>query len=204
MSLGHAQEQLPTAGGIGYSAAARWREGRGTARPSDVASSVHAATASLTEASASSGDSPSDMHPGRPGTSATKPPPSLSGSGSMMSGYPSFRIACFPYRIDKPDEAANVDRLTGHGTVRTSPWLGSDTFQCDPPPLGGVHPNSIFAAQRDDVLDRPVAGRSRGHTLDAAIGHQGWSLPGVSRVGLRRTPGLSPLVNSMPAASRAR
>jgi hypothetical protein len=35
---------------ISYSAAARWRKGRGTARLSDVASSIRAATTSLTEA----------------------------------------------------------------------------------------------------------------------------------------------------------
>jgi hypothetical protein len=29
----------------------------------------------------------------------------------MMTRYSSLRIACFPYRIDKRDEAANVDRL---------------------------------------------------------------------------------------------
>jgi hypothetical protein len=65
-------------------------------------------------------------------------------------------------------------------------------------------PNSIFAAQCDDVLDGPIAGRSGARMLDAGSGHQGWPLPGVSYVAFRPTPGLSPLVNSTRAASRAR
>jgi hypothetical protein len=96
-----------------YSAATRWREGGGTGRPSAVASSIHAATASCTDASAASGVSPSDMQPGRSGTSATKPPPSSSGSGSMITGYSSLGMARVLHQFDEPNQSADVD------------WLGS-------------------------------------------------------------------------------
>src|SRR6266853_2372453 len=94
-----------------YSPATRWREGGGTGRPSAVASSIHAATASCTDASAASAVSPSDMHPGRSGTSATKPPPSSSGSGSMITGYSSLGMACVLHQFNEPNQSADVDRL---------------------------------------------------------------------------------------------
>src|SRR3984893_1880965 len=94
-----------------YSAATRWREGGGTGRPMAVASSIHAAAASCTDASAASAVSPSDMQPGRSGTSATKQPPSSSGSGSMITGYSSLGMACVLHQFDQPDPPADVDRL---------------------------------------------------------------------------------------------
>ena len=87
------------------------RDGRGTGRPNSVASSTQAATASWTAARAASAVSPSDMQPGKSGTSATNPPPSSSGSGSMMTGYSSFGIACFHHRVNEPNNLPDVNRL---------------------------------------------------------------------------------------------
>ena len=87
------------------------RDGRGTGRPNSVASSTQAATASWTAARAASAVSPSDMQPGKSGTSATNPPPSSSGSGSMMTGYSSFGIACFHHRVTEPNNLPDVNRL---------------------------------------------------------------------------------------------
>src|ERR1700730_8159360 len=94
-----------------YSAATRWRDGRGTGRPNAVPSSIHATTASCTDASAASAVSPSDMHPGKSGTNATKPPPSSSGSGSMITGYSSRGIARLSHQLDEPHQSANVNGL---------------------------------------------------------------------------------------------
>jgi len=61
----------------------RSRFGVGMARPSRFASSIQHSIASETLCAASSRVSPSDMQPGRSGTSATKPPPSSGGRGSI-------------------------------------------------------------------------------------------------------------------------
>jgi magnesium-transporting ATPase (P-type) len=87
------------------------RDGRGTGRPNSVASSTQAATASWTAARTASAVSPSDMQPGKSGTSATNPPPSSSVSGSMMTGYSSFGIACFNHRVNEPNNLPDVTRL---------------------------------------------------------------------------------------------
>jgi hypothetical protein len=80
----------------------------------------------------------------------------------MMTGYSSLRIASFAYRIDKPGEAANVDRLdravVWHCRDITLPGIGH--LPVRPAAARRRAPNSIFAAQRDNVLDGPIAGRS--------------------------------------------
>jgi hypothetical protein len=81
------------------------------------------------------------MQPGRSGTSATKPPPSSCGNGSMMTGYSSFGIVGFSDGVDETYQPTDI-----HGSHRAPEWygqesrcVGSDTFQWEPPPLGGVH-----------------------------------------------------------------
>jgi hypothetical protein len=58
-------EQLRPHRRIVYSVAARWRLGFGMSRAKAFASSIHAVTASRTDASAASAVSPSDMQPQR-------------------------------------------------------------------------------------------------------------------------------------------
>jgi hypothetical protein len=140
-------------------------DGGGNPRPIARASSIRAAIASFTQASASSGVSLSDMQPGRSGTSATKPPPSFCGSGSMITGYSrSARFA--PHLFHEPDDAANIERLDRStvGNTQISFLDGSDTFQCDPPPLGCVECRVPGTGQRHRPLtnrmpDRPSYGQ---------------------------------------------
>src|SRR5215472_9677772 len=53
------------------------------------------------------------MQPGKSGTSATKPPLSSCGNGSMMTGYSSFGIAGFSDSVDETYQPTDVHGFTG-------------------------------------------------------------------------------------------
>jgi hypothetical protein len=142
---------------LGYSTAARWRDGGGIGRPSAFASSIHASTASITEARAAWAVSPSDMQPGKSGTSATKPPPSSCGNGSMMTGYSSFGIAGFSNSVDETYQPTDV-----YGLHRAPEWYGQDISLCRIRhlPVGAATtgwntPDGMLAAKGCDVVDGP-------------------------------------------------
>jgi hypothetical protein len=65
------------------------------------------------------------MQPGKSGTSATKPPPSSCGNGSMMTGYSSFGIAGFSDSVNETYQPTDV-----HGLRRAPEWYGQDITLC--------------------------------------------------------------------------
>src|SRR6266700_652815 len=93
-------------------ARAKWADGFGIGRPILSASSIQAKIASSMARAASSRVSPSDMHPGKSGTVARKPPPSSFDSASIMMGYsrPTIRVSDV---LNETDQFANIDRLDG-------------------------------------------------------------------------------------------
>src|SRR5437763_8519337 len=113
------------------------------------------------------------MQPGRSGTSATNPPPSCSGSGSIITGDSSFAIARFHHSTHEPNQLTYVDRLDwsalrncqdimlrriGHLPVRSAPvWWGAS----DP----------VLSAQRLGVVNSPVASWIGRHAMESGNGH---------------------------------